>query len=265
MSPTESLDALLLRFCPNCDTDNSKERILAYSWQHWTLRRCKNCQFVYLENPPDYSSFESTHAWEKNSLDRDVRMRKEYPVARGASRLWRGLRRRLIRKPDKLAKRIARWVPPGRVIDVGCSSAERLLSLPAQYETLGIEVSRELARRAEANLATRNGTVIHAPAIEGLAKIEAATVTGVFMRSFLEHEHRPAALLEQVARVLKEDGIAIIKVPNFASVNRRVMGSRWCGFRFPGHVNYFAPASLKSMVEEVGLTTISLDYLIAFR
>ena len=140
---------------------------------------------------------------------------------------------------------------------MGCGSAGRLVSLPRHYEAVGIEISRALAAKAEENLTTRNGTVINTAAIEGLARIEAATATGVLMRSFLEHEHRPAALLAQIERVLKEDGVAIIKVPNFASVNRRVMGSRWCGFRFPGHVNYFTPASLESMVKKAGLTTVS--------
>ena len=256
MSAAVKSDVRLLRHCPNCDTDNSGEPALSYSWHDWLLRHCRTCRLVYLENPPDYSAFETTFAWEKNFHDRDVRMRKEYPVTRSMSRLWKEIRRQLIPKPDKLTARIRNLVPPGRVIDIGCGSARRVFALPQQYEVIGIEISLALARKAEARLAGREGTVINMPAIQGLANMEPGTTSGVIMHSFLEHELRPVELLTEVARVLRNDGAAIIKVPNYASVNRTIMGSRWCGFRFPGHVNYFTPASLKAMIESVGLTAV---------
>ena len=72
------------------------------------------------------------------------------------------------------------------------------------------------------------------------------------MRSFLEHEREPLVLLGSAWSALRPGGAAIIKVPNYASFNRKLMGNRWCGFRFPGHVNYFTPESLRAMVESVG-------------
>lgn len=252
MYSTSTAAPLLLRNCPRCGTDNSTMRVLAYSWQQWRLRRCRACGFVYLENPPDYSSLSVDYAWETD--DYAQRMRQEFPITRSISRGWRGIRRRLIPRPDKLARRVTAHVPPGRVIDVGCGSAGHLLALEPHYEIVGIEISVALAGEAEAHLAKRNGTVVNMPAIEGLAAMAPASATGVLMRSFLEHEHRPVTLLAQVARVLAAGGSVVVKVPNFACLNRRVMGSRWCGFRFPGHVNYFTPASLKEMVEDAGLT-----------
>lgn len=250
-----SSDVRLHRRCPNCDTDNSSEPALSYSWRDWLLRRCKTCQLVYLENPPDYSAFETSYAWEKNAQDRDARMRKEYPATRSMSRLWKTIRNQLFPKPNKLATRIRILVPPGPVIDIGCGGAGKASALPKHHEVIGIEISLELAREAEARLASRQGRVINMPAIQGLANIESGTASGVIMHAFLEHEIQPVELLTEVARVLRDDGVAIIKVPNYASFNRRIMGSRWCGFRFPGHVNYFTPTSLKAMIETVGLTT----------
>lgn len=254
----------LHRCCPGCDTNNSGEPVLSYSWRDWVLRRCRNCRLVYLENPPDYSALETDFAWEKNFREREVRMRKEYPVALGVSRLWKTIRRHLLPKPDKLTARLKNLVPPGRVIDVGCGDGGRVSALPRQYEVIGIEISLALARAAGARLASRKGKVVNMPAVEGLASIEPGTASGIIMRSFLEHEHQPGVLLAEVARVLRHDGVAIIKVPNYASVNRRIMGSRWCGFRFPGHVNYFTPASLKAMVEAGGLTTVSFGFFDRF-
>jgi hypothetical protein len=45
----------------------------------------------------------------------------------------------------------------------------------------------------------------------------------------------------------------VIKVPNYGSLNRIVMGRRWCGFRYPDHLNYFTPATLRRMAAKAGL------------
>ena len=49
-------------------------------------------------------------------------------------------------------------------------------------------------------------------------------------------------------------GIAVVKVPNYASLNRRVMGRNWCGFRWPDHLNYFTPKSLTAMAGATGFS-----------
>ncbi|MCK5445148.1 MAG: methyltransferase domain-containing protein, partial [Rhodospirillaceae bacterium] len=59
-------------------------------------------------------------------------------------------------------------------------------------------------------------------------------------------------VLLELFRVLKPGGVAIIKVPNFASLNRLVMGKKWCGLRYPDHLNYFTPRSLKAMAAKAG-------------
>lgn len=256
-----------LRPCPSCGTDNSGGALLAYSWRHWKLCRCSACRFVYLENPPGYVALDTAHAWERNRGDRRERMRDEHPLAERLSQARRNARRHLAgwtRPRDKLNRWIAAWIPPGRVVDVGCGDGDRIAALPPGYFGVGIEISRAIAQTAAANLAGRDAEVVNAPAIDGLATMAAGSVSGVVMRSFLEHELRPRALLAEVARVLAADGAAIVKVPNYGSVNRAVMGPRWCGFRFPGHVSYFTPASLRSMVEQAGLSVVRFGLLDRF-
>lgn len=41
----------------------------------------------------------------------------------------------------------------------------------------------------------------------------------------------------------------ILKLPNYASWNRMIRGKRWCGYRFPDHVNYFTPRALRRILE----------------
>jgi hypothetical protein len=58
--------------------------------------------------------------------------------------------------------------------------------------------------------------------------------------------------LTKLRRKLKSGGALIVKVPNFACWNRLVRGARWCGLRFPDHVNYFTPRTLWDMLKRAG-------------
>ena len=43
-----------------------------------------------------------------------------------------------------------------------------------------------------------------------------------------------------------------VRVPNYGSLNRRMLGAKWCGFRYPDHV-YFTTKSLGAMAGDCGL------------
>ena len=44
-----------------------------------------------------------------------------------------------------------------------------------------------------------------------------------------------------------------VRVPNYGSLNRKMLGAKWCGFRYPDHVNYFTTKSLGAMAGDCGL------------
>ncbi len=124
----------------------------------------------------------------------------------------------------------------------------------------GIEISTELAQLAQQALTPFNGHCLHASALEGLAQFETEFFDLIVMSSFLEHEIQPLPLLRISAQRLRSGGHIIVKVPNYDSWNRHLRGSRWCGFRWPDHVNYFTPTTLRAMAEAAGfkITRMSL-------
>ena len=58
---------------------------------------------------------------------------------------------------------------------------------------------------------------------------------GALAIGYIEHEFFPLEALTSLRAALADDGAVVIKTPNFASLNRRIMGMRWSGFRFPDH------------------------------
>jgi hypothetical protein len=60
-------------------------------------------------------------------------------------------------------------------------------------------------------------------------------------------------------RILRPGAPLIIKVPNYGCLNRMVSGGKWCGFRYPDHVNYWTPKTLKKIIEDTGLEIVRFN------
>ena len=102
---------------------------------------------------------------------------------------------------------------------------------------------------------TRGGYCVHGAGAEAIWQFDPAQFDGIVMFSYLEHEVDVMGVLRGVHRALKDDGALFVRVPNFGALNRRVIGPKWCGFRYPDHVNYFTLSTLRATAARAGFTT----------
>lgn len=253
-----------IRPCPYCRSDAASARLHRDSPTDWQLVTCGSCEGVFLKDPPDYDTLESDFSWDQTF------QRERIAREKAAGKTERTLREALIsirrsvnrlRKRDKLRTLAERFFPPGgKILDLGCDTGYNVESLPPSCVPIGIEIAGELARIAEKTFSKRGGYVIHADVLSGLAKLPDASIDGVVAKSYLEHEVRPGEVLAELGRVLKSGAPLIVKVPNFACLNRFARGRRWCGYRFPDHVNYFTPAKLRYVLESAGFSIVRMGF-----
>lgn len=245
---------LIHRNCPLCAHDNRTTPASAYGEDRWPLKACVRCGFVYLETSPDYAALSGEFAWD-NTFHSWHAERSRSPQQAMLSQMGRGVRRgaRIFFKRRRMDELMVQYAAPGNILDVGCGKGSQLRRLPEAYVPFGIEISPGQAACARELLQARGGDVIVGPGAEALMQLPERFFSGVMMRSYLEHEAEPRRALQGAARVLAPRGIVIIKVPNYGCLNRWIFGRRWCGFRFPDHVNYFTPQTLRRLCEEVGL------------
>jgi SAM-dependent methyltransferase len=247
----EQAQALVERACPACGADASSPRP-QFSREPWRVVACEGCGFVYMKVVPDYGRLVEEFAWEKTWAAEKVRRRSERPLFRAldtaAGFRWK------FRKDAK--DRYRRMFRSGRVLDIGCGSGD---SLPEPLIPYGVELSAALQAVSDPKFRARGGYVLLGPAIDKLAEFDEGFFDGVLMSSILEHDMNPKALLAGVRRVLKPGGKLYLKLPNFGSSNRKVMGGKWCGFRYPDHVNYFTVPQVADMARETGFESQQLN------
>ena len=238
------------RDCPHCGTNNDDVDPSSYSDGNWQIRDCRTCGFVYIDKAPLYSYLSEEMAWEVTTKAEEARRKKIRPLSYKVSKLSRW---RLHMFPRKgVPHLIAANAEPGNILDIGCGDGLQLNGLAESFVPHGIEISKGLAATADGLFKKQGGFVINAPAVVGIKHFADNFFSAVNLRSYLEHEMHPFEVLTETHRALCPGGVALIKAPNFGSLNRMVMGKRWCGFRYPDHLNYFTARSLKKMGEKCG-------------
>ena len=246
--------------CPICD--RSPASALAAP-DPWRLAWCRECHFAYITNPPHYEALTSEFEWERSADAERLRRRSAHSrigIVNVSVIAWLKRNYRTLTRRNKLRALATRFGLSGDVIDVGCGDGNMWDSLPPGCAPIGIELSPVLVRVARDRLEGKPGRLIEADALGGLRQIDGSSANGAILISYLEHEANPSVAIRELRRTLRPGAIAILKMPNYASWNRVIRGARWCGFRFPDHVNYFTPRALRRILERGGFEIVRFGF-----
>lgn len=71
----------------------------------------------------------------------------------------------------------------------------------------------------------------------------------------LEHVNDPKAMIEKMYSFLQPGGVIFLSTPNYDSVSRKLMGTRWIHYK-KEHLHYFSVKNLRKILEEAGFHEI---------
>jgi SAM-dependent methyltransferase len=226
--------------CPLCGGERATLALVLHDVlvrstdESFPLARCSGCGLLRLHPPPDDTTLNAAYPAHYAPFQR-----------RGVSgRVKSGLERRSVRK-------LRRYLgAPNTVLDVGCSSGALLAAVRAagNPRVIGVEPDPDAARAARGRgLDVRVGDLEAA----GFADERFDTVV---MSHALEHVREPIATLREVARVMRPGGALLLWLPNAASLEARVLRTRWIGYDAPRHLTTFDVATLTRALGRAGFT-----------
>jgi len=238
------------RRCPLCDSDEHEVVLRKGAWR---LVRCRSCSLAYLPEIPTDDAIDTDYEWAA-SFDRERADRwRKHPILRVGTMVASRLRPS---RETRAMRRILRYAPPGRMLDVGCGSG-RLDAMAKEYgyDPTGVEVSPVMAAKARRRLGDDRvlvGRLLDFDLPRGSFDL-AITI------SYLEHEPEPARIVRRVGDLLRSGGIFINKVPNYGTWLRKLLGERWSGYRWPEHVQYFSPRTLSRLLVDSGFEIVRVS------
>jgi hypothetical protein len=165
-------------------------------------------------------------------------LEQAYARYRPASGRFSGAGDALLRRTrGRLAKRIDRLAPAGRVLDVGAGDGTLVEALRRRgREALGLERDSRHEEVEEASISEVGG--------------EWSAV--VFWHS-LEHLPEPGRDLDRAAGRLGQGGMLFVAVPNTDSIQALAFGDRWLHLDLPRHLIHLPARALTRRVESLGL------------
>jgi SAM-dependent methyltransferase len=227
--------------CPACGGPLSRWRSVPASEPQFAanlyeLARCGACgSAVTLGDPPP--GLHESGAYQSNTPRLHRRLQ---PALRAFDRHRLAMLRPLV-------------TPGASVLDVGAGRGRFVLSaLEAGYDARGIEPSL----RGAGDLRLERAAIEEADVAEG--SLEAVTVWHV-----LEHLDDPAGALARIRRWLRPGGALLVGVPNLASAQARLGGSRWYHLDVPRHRVHFTPAGIGSLLRGGGFEPVRTHHVLA--
>lgn len=228
---------------------NSKFKVFLTCRDHFltqdefTIQECENCAFR-LTNPrpseKDIYDYYKSEEYISHSNSKEGLMNTVYQIIRKLT---------LKRKFNLISK----YISHGRILDIGCATGEFLNEF---------RKNNWLAYGVEPNETARNYAINNYNLEVGdendLRILEARSFDVITMWHVLEHIAPIEQRIEEIERVLKENGLLFVAVPNSNSFDAKFYKEYWAAYDVPRHLYHFTPESIKGLFEKYAFELVAI-------
>lgn len=271
----QGLETVRCDLCGSHETDlliRQKDLLLATTDEEFTIVKCRHCGLMYLNPRPSRSligKYYPNQYYPPVPRKGATGLSQEWKAISGRIKRWVleeyygypaptstkliHFLKRVLTWPDKTLRELKGrhplpWQGEGKVLDVGCGAGGNLKALEEQgWKVFGIEISDVAATHARALV----GGTVHTGTLES-APFGANTFDLVLMNHSLEHFPSPLDALRQVSRLLKDDGLLVVSVPNAGGLEVKLFGWWWFGWDPPRHFYHFDQSTLAQALRLAG-------------
>ncbi|MCE7984234.1 MAG: class I SAM-dependent methyltransferase [Caldilinea sp. CFX5] len=208
-----------------------------------TLVRCRQCGLVYQNPRPTLAEMGQHYPPEYESYtDQTVQTKRNWLLQKAVQH-----------GTNKRCRFVTKHKPAGKLLDIGCAMGGFLLGMRDQggWTLSGVEVNQAVAAAAR----ERHGLDVFAGTLEE-ANFPTAAFDVVTLWDVFEHLHDPYHALTEIHRILRPDGIVVIRVPNLASWDAKLFGPTWAGLDSPRHLYLLTPETLTAFLTKAGFAVV---------
>jgi SAM-dependent methyltransferase len=145
---------------------------------------------------------------------------------------------------------------PGKVLDIGCAAGFFLeVAKKRGWEVRGVDISKLCTEYAKNHLGITVDNELFANVEYRNENFDLIT-----MWDYLEHSIRPKEDMEKAYKLLENNGLLVIAVPDVDSFPSRFFKSNWIGIKLDEHFYYFSRKILVKKLEEIGFDVIMTGY-----
>jgi 2-polyprenyl-3-methyl-5-hydroxy-6-metoxy-1,4-benzoquinol methylase len=223
--------------CKYCNADNTQ---FIKKEDKWKIVQCKNCGLVYVNPQPD-ENFLETH------------YQSYLPKDQQAINSWNLMMLGVFSKAWDIISNTSNFKKAGRLLDIGCGYGVFLEQASEKgWDAYGVDLSESAVEYAIAKgLNVTKSTLFEKKYMDKEFDI-------VTMFYVLEHVSDPMKYLYEINRILKPNGLILIRIPNTTPIVRLLKFLHIPNklYDAPSHLYDFSPAFTKKMLEKTGFHEI---------
>lgn len=227
--------------CPICSCNHytrvlkTKDFRLKTSKDNFFIVACSQCRFKFLNPRPKEISIAKYYPDDFNKKGRAFYDQFLYYLF--------GLAQK-----NAIKTIFKKYKKEGRVLDIGCGNGTFLLSMQQNgYDVWGTELNACAKKYAPDTL---QGRILYKKLED--CRFPEKSFDIITMFQSLEHFFNLKSILEEVRRILKDNGILYICVPNSDFFESRLFGKYCYNLEAPRHLYFFTRESLNSLLLKNG-------------
>lgn len=226
--------------CPICNSSDIQVVLSAkdhtVSGESFEVWHCQECQLRFTQNIPVESEIGSYYQSEEYISHSNT--------SKGiVNRLYQWVRDYTLIKKRQLVQKVS-GRKSGKILDIGCGTGEFLNTMKSSgWETLGLEPDPGARAQAQTNYG------LNVEETENLFKLTDRYHV-ISMWHVLEHVHRLHENIDQIFSLLEEDGVLLIAVPNYRSLDAEKYQEYWAAYDVPRHLYHFSTTAMDRLLSD---------------
>lgn len=231
-----------LRECPLCGSSEYAPLLRARDYHYgnpgeYELVQCTKCTLGFLD--PMFTEAELSRFYPEGYYAFADRFENPNGLAALKAKLWNllGLREGHPTKDPEFER-------PGRLLDIGCGSGWFLSKMRDRgWAVQGVEPN---SAAAEFGMKKKGLRIFPGSLLD--ARLPPECFDYIRLNHSFEHMEHPDQILDEIYRILADDGKVMIGVPNREGFNARIFGPYWWHLALPLHPFSYSTKTLSRML-----------------
>lgn len=161
----------------------------------------------------------------------------------------------LKREFNQVLKRIKKYKTTGKLLEIGCAYGFFLNQAKLNYETVGIEISKDAS-----DFAKEKGNLVYNSTVNKETIDKIGNYDIVVMLDVIEHLNTPGTDFEIITKNLNSKGIIYITTGDFTSLLSKISGKNWRLMTPPQHLFFFSKKGIVKFLERYNIEVKEIHY-----
>lgn len=227
--------------CPICGDTKLKYK---YTINNFTLVQCQSCKLLFVKEKCSQQELDHNYKANEGVTVEEDWVYLDQENAENLKYYYRNLRILILNK-----------ISAGKIFDVGCNTGQFLDEMEG-FECYGIDRSPSHGKIAK----EKYGKNIFVGTFEDYQS-PGFLFDCVTLQDVLDHMVDPLEALKKCNKLLKPNGLLVIKVHDMSSLCARIMGRKFYAFIPPTHLFYFNRTALAMALEKASFNIIFFKHL----